>query len=189
MADRREGALVVECGGVGFLVNCTPGTVAGAGERCRVYTHLVVREDAMELFGFLTREEEEMFGRLTTVTGIGPRVAVGILSGLSVRDLQLAVVTGDEKTLTRAPGVGKKLAQRLILELRGKIGSGELTASGGSAPLAALGSGPEGEALEALMALGYTGAEAAAALDKARGQTDDPAELTRLALRAMAGRR
>lgn len=189
VAERRPDALVIDCAGVGYLVNCTSGTVSAAAENCKLHTRMVVREDSMELFGFLSREEEEMFVRLTSVTGIGPRVALNILSGLNPRELALAIMTNDERSITRAPGVGKKLAQRLILELKGKMGADDLLPGDFSATAATFSkAGAEGEAMEALMSLGYASAEAAQAIERVRGQSTETSDIVRLALKNMGGR-
>jgi len=133
-----------------------------------------------------------MFEKLTSVSGVGPKTALGILSVLSVRDLALAIVTGDVKSIKSAPGIGPKTAQRILLELKDKVSDEELVgeyALGGSAPAAAV-AAPEGtavsDALAALMALGYTQGEAAGAVNKVKDQADTAEALIRLALRAMS---
>ena len=152
----------------------------------KVYTYLSVREDAMELFGFRTKEEKKMFERLRGVTGIGPKSAMAILSALGVQGLSIALAAGDAAAIARAPGVGKKTAQRLILELKDKVTEEDLLASGpktGSVPRRS--KGPEAEAIEALMALGYASSEAAQAVSAVLGQADTSNELIRLALKGM----
>ena len=142
----------------------------------------------MELFGFASREEKEMFNRLLTVSGIGPKVALSILGAMPLRDLTLAIVTGDVTSLSRAPGVGKKTAQRLALELRDKVEQSDLDyapANGG--PVTPVQEDAAQEALAALQALGYTASEAARAVSQVRGQSDSANDLVRLALRNMAG--
>ncbi len=171
IAGKESGSLVIDCGGVGYLLSVSNSTLSQApavGQKMKCYTHLSVREDALELFGFATREEKNMFVKLHGVSGIGPKTALAILSTLSVRELSIALVTGDANSIARAPGVGKKTAQRLILELKDKVENEELTgstASVKSAPLPAQ-SNVAGEAIEALMALGYQSSEAAAAVAK-----------------------
>ena len=142
----------------------------------------------MELFGFATREEKAMFLKLLSVSGVGTKLALAILSAMPLRDLSLAIVTGDAATLSRAPGVGKKTAQRIALELKEKVTESEfesVPASG--APLSPVQEDAAVEALAALQALGYTPVEASRALAQVRGQSDSANELVRLALRGMAG--
>ena len=194
VTEKRNTEMVVDVGGVGFLVNATPQTMSrmSSDKKSRVYTKLVVKEDGWDLFGFASREEQEMFEKLTSVSGVGPKTALGILSVLSVRDLALAIVTGDVKSIKSAPGIGPKTAQRILLELKDKVSDEELVgeyALGGSAPAAVV-AAPEGtavsDALAALMALGYTQGEAAGAVNKVKDQADTAEALIRLALRAMS---
>ena len=192
VAEKSADGIVIDAGGVGYEMTVSAATLAAcpqAGERTKLYAYLSVREDAMELFGFSTREEKRMFLRLIAVSGIGPRTALGVLSALSVRDLSIALVTGDAQALARAPGIGKKTAQRLVLELKDKVSDEELTSPGAPAPARAAGSGAEGEAIEALMALGYPAGEAAKAVSAVAGQADRADEILRLALRSMSGGR
>jgi len=189
LSEKNADSIVIDCGGVGYTLLVTAATLAAApqvGARFKCYAHLSVREDAMELFGFYSREEKAMFLRLCSVTGIGPRTALGILSSLSVRELTIALLTGDAASLARAPGIGKKTAQRLILELRDKLDGAEELTGGQAAPAAPRG-GPEAEAIEALMALGYQSSEAAAAVARVAGSSDRTDELIRLALKGMNG--
>ncbi len=186
--EKTADSLTLNVGGVGFLVRTNVNTLSRAGqrgERFRVLTTLIVREDAMELFGFATREESEMFTRLTGISGIGPRTAQGLLSALTPADIAIAVMTGDAKALARAPGIGPKTAQRMILELKDKVGQEDL--AGGGTVTADVASGPVQEAILALMALGYTSAEAAAAAQAVRSQADKPDQLVLLALRKLGG--
>lgn len=191
VAEKGPGELVLEAGGVGYALQCSMTTLSSAppvGEAMRCYTWLSVREDALELFGFATREEKAMFLRLNSISGIGPRTALGVLGSMPLKDLTLAILTGDLNALSRAPGVGKKTAQRIALELKDQVSQEALT----DMPAA----GPAGEpvrddamseALQALQALGYTPLEASRALSAVRGKSDKPDELIRLALRSMAG--
>ncbi len=191
VADKKPSELVIMAGGVGYLLNCSVNTVAAAperGEPMRVYTYLSVREDALELFGFASQEEKSMFERLKSVSGIGPKTALGILSGMPLKDLTLAIVLGDVTALSKAPGVGKKTAQRIALELKDKVSEADFEDSGlpagnYSTPMA---DGAQ-EALLALQALGYTPVEAKTAINKVRGQATEADELIKLALRHMAG--
>jgi holliday junction DNA helicase RuvA len=147
---------VVQAGGVGYRVFCGPGTLSGLreGEKARLYTHHLIREDQQALYGFKTTEELGFFELLTTVTGVGPKVALAIVSSRPVADLQLAIFQGDEGVLTAVSGVGKKLAARIILELKEKVSAAGASAAGGA------GASGESEVVAALQALGYTASEA-----------------------------
>lgn len=186
--SKAPGELVISAGGVGFLLMCSNMTLAEApakGEKWRCHTSLNVREDAMELFGFATRQERAMFKRLCQVTGVGAKTALGVLSAMPLRDLSVAIVTGDVAALSRAPGVGKKTAQRIVLELKDKVEQQDLSAAsaaGAAAPAAMIGDAQR-EAQAALQALGYTAAEAARAINLVRDQADTVDQLIMLALR------
>ncbi len=186
--SKAPGELVLSAGGVGFLLVCSNATLAEApakGEKWRCHTVLNVREDAMELFGFATRQERAMFKRLCQVTGVGAKTALGVLSALPLRDLSVAIVTGDVAALSRAPGIGKKTAQRIVLELKDKVEQQDLSAAsaaGAAAPAAMVGDAQR-EAQAALQALGYTSAEAARAVNLVRDQADTVDQLIMLALR------
>ena len=190
VAEKSPGELVISAGGVGYLLLCSNSTLAEApakGETWRCYTVLNVREDAMELFGFATQQERTMFRRLCSVTGVGAKTALGILSSLSVRDLSIAIVTGDAAALARAPGIGKKTAQRIILELKDKVEQQDVSAAGAvSAPKSAPVSSAQQEAQAALQALGYTAAEAAKAIARVADQASTVDQLIMLALRQMS---
>lgn len=187
--EKRGGELVLDTGGVGFLLLCPNSTVAVApqvGDTMRCYTHFSVREDGMELFGFATREERAMFRRLNGVSGVGPRTALGILSTLSLRDLSLALVTGDAAAIARAPGVGKKTAQRLILELKDKVEQADVDMASGAIPLPVNADAAQ-EAVQALMALGYSSSEANRAVATVRDKADTADALILLALKGLGG--
>lgn len=179
---------VVECGGVGMACSITMNTarkLPAQGEEVMLYTVLNVREDAMELFGFADTAERTCFGQLTSVTGVGPKAALAILSELSPDKLALAVAAGDYKTITRAQGVGPKLAQRVVLELKDKVTALQ---SGGDfelpqGPVSAAGNAAE--AVNALTVLGFSASEASAAVGKLDSALPTN-ELVRLALRALA---
>lgn len=191
VAGKGHNELVVEAGGVGYSLYCSLNTMQDAlpvGEMMRVYTYLNVTQDGITLFGFATKEEREMFLRLTTVSGIGPKTAIGILGSMSMRDLTLAIVMGDTAVLSRAPGIGKKTAQRIALELKEQISSDEVEGLSSFAPGAAAAvsqSDPITEAMIALQSLGYTQGEAMQALSSVKDKSDQPDELVRLALRGM----
>ena len=192
VAEKNPGELVMmSAGGVGFSLLCSNATLSaapGKGETWRCYTVMNVREDAIELFGFASRQEREMFRRLCTVTGVGAKTALGILSALPLRELSIAIVTGDATALSRAPGIGKKTAQRIILELRDKVEQAEVSsaAPGASAAPIAPAGGIQREAQAALQALGYTSAEAARALNLVRDQADTVDQLILAAVKQLS---
>ncbi len=165
-------SLVLEVGGIGYRVYAGPGTLAAArdGATLKLHTHHLVREDAEALYGFRTTEELALFELLMTVTGVGPRVALTIVASRPVTDLQLAILQGDEAVLTSVSGVGKKLAGRVVLELREKV-----AAAGTAAAVESDGRGRhlagESEVVAALQALGYSAGEAREA---ARGAVSTP---------------
>lgn len=167
----EEDVIVVEAGGVGMGIHVPLSVLdrlPGIGREVTVYTYFQVREDAMSLYGFLNRQDRDMFRQLIGVNGVGPKAALGILSTMTPDDLRMAVVTGDAKAISRAPGIGPKTAQRLILDLKDKISMEEvlgnlaLPCDGGAS--AALGTASMGEAakeaVQALVALGYSNMEA-----------------------------
>ena len=159
LVEKNPPQVVVLAGGVGYEIDVPMSTfynLPRTGEAVELLTHLVVREDAHLLFGFLTAGERTAFRQLLKVSGVGPKVALAVLSGLSVDDLALAVAAGDAASLTRVPGIGKKTAERLVLELRDKLPS-SLPAAKSSAP-----HGPD--VLNALLSLGYNAREASAAI-------------------------
>ncbi|MBR0368916.1 MAG: Holliday junction branch migration protein RuvA [Clostridia bacterium] len=187
VAEKASDSIVLDVGGVGYLLYVSGATLQmcpAVGQRFKVYSILNVREDAMELYGFYSREEKAMYERLRGVNGVGSRTALQILSAMSVRDLSIALVSGDAAALTRVPGIGKKIAQRLVLELKDKVDDAQLTGSGASvAPKQA--DGPEGEAVAALVALGYSASEAAKAVSRVAGKTDKTDEMIFLALKSL----
>ena len=181
---------VIECAGVGYKCYTTMNTqrsLPAIGKEAVLYTHMNVREDAVDLFGFSCRAELNCFKLLTSVSGVGPKVGLAILSVLSPEQVAVAVAAGDFKTLTMAQGVGNKLAQRVILELKDKLkalgGGEEVTAAAGVVNAA----GNAAEAMNALTVLGYTPSDVAPVV--AKFDSSLPVEeLIRLTLKAMAGR-
>jgi Holliday junction DNA helicase RuvA len=151
-------SLILEVGGVGYRVFCAPAVLATVrtGERAKLFTHHLVREDAQALYGFLTPEELGFFGLLLTVTGVGPKVALAIIGSRAVGDLQLAILSDDLALLTAVPGVGRKLAARTVLELKEKVAAAGVAAGAASGGAA----GGESEVVAALLALGYSAGEA-----------------------------
>ena len=192
VCEKNAGELILLAGGVGYQINCSMNTLAAApalGETMRCYTYLSVREDAMELFGFASREEKRMFLSLTGVSGVGPKMALALLGSMPLKELNLAILLGDVTALSRAPGIGKKTAQRIALELKDKVSQEDVSAVsvGGAAPVQSMAADCVTEALEALQALGYTPAEARNAVQSVRDQSDKTDELIKLALRNMTG--
>jgi Holliday junction DNA helicase RuvA len=160
LAAKLPPQVLIDVNGVGYEVDVPMSTffnLPAIGERVTLLTHFVVREDAQVLFGFLTAVERSAFRELVRINGVGPRTALAILSGLSVEDLARAVGQQDGARLTKVPGIGKKTAERLLLELKGKLGP-EL-----SAPHAAAVDDAQGDIVQALVALGYSEKDAAAA--------------------------
>ena len=185
----EPGLAVIDCGGVGFSCSTTTYTLASlkTGTRARLYTYCNIREDAFDIFGFSTKDERDCFTKLIAVSGVGPKAALAILSILSTDQFRLAVLTQDDKTLTMAQGVGKKMAQRILLELKEKLGAAELpdTSSGGGGVTVTHGSAVA-EATAALVSLGYSQTEIGAALKTVEGaETLTAEQLVRQALRAM----
>ena len=162
LLEKNPPQLLVDCNGVGYEVNVPMSTfynLPGVNEKVALLTHLVVREDAHILFGFGTTEERNTFKELIKISGIGARTALSILSGMSVADLSQAVTLQEAGRLTKVPGIGKKTAERLLLELKGKLGA-DIGAAGG----AAAASDASSDVLNALLALGYSDKEALLAM-------------------------
>ena len=163
LLDKQPPQILLDVAGVGYEVDVPMSSfynLPASGERVSLFTHFVVREDAQQLFGFLTLKEREAFRALIRISGVGPRLALAVLSGLSVDDLAQCVAMQDAGRLTRVPGIGKKTAERLLLELKGKLADA-LPAGPGGAPTAA---GVQADALNALLALGYSDKEAVPAI-------------------------
>lgn len=187
VCEKTTNSLVLEAGGIGYQLNCSMTTLQEAppmGEKMRCYTYLSVREDAMELFGFATKEEKQLFLSLTGISGVGAKTALGLLGAMPLRDLNLAILLGDVNALSRAPGIGKKTAQRIVLELKDKVEQQDVSAPAGTAaPVSPVVGDAQREAQAALQALGYTSAEAARAINLVRDQADTVDALIMLALR------
>ncbi|MCQ2455280.1 MAG: Holliday junction branch migration protein RuvA [Clostridia bacterium] len=187
---KEQNYVVVECGGIGFrcaITYSTYNSLGNIGENVFLYTHLAVREDAMDLFGFSKKEELEAFKLITSVSGVGTKIGIAILSEFSADKVTLFIATGDAKSLTAASGVGLKLAQRIILELKDKIGS--VSAIGQMEELKSIGNASVNtnskEAIEALVLLGYTQSEATLAVGKL-DPTLPTDELIKSGLRALS---
>ena len=184
----EPGLAVIDCGGVGYGCRITAYTAGQLklNQSARLYVTESIREDAYDLYGFSSREEQRCFDLLTSVNGVGPKAAMAILSSGGPQNFTLAVMTGDEKMLTAAQGVGKKIAQRIILELKDKLGGSttELDFSSGISPVAPAQTNAAALAHAALQELGYTPAEISAAL-KGVDPNATTEEMVRHALRAM----
>ena len=186
--------VIVDVGGVGygvFMPEASMGMLPQMGEEIKLHTYLNVREDAMQLFGFLTRDDLEVFRLLFGVSGIGPKGGLNILNQMTPNDLRFAVLAGDVKAISKAQGIGKKTAEKLILELKDKL---ELTEAGGNEPEGktllqkSAGTGEiQGEAVEALVALGYGSTEAFQAVRSVEIDGDSTVEeVLKKALRQMS---
>lgn len=182
---------VIDCGGVGYACRTTAYTISQIkkGDRAKLFTYLSVREDAMDLYGFFSQEELKLFQQLISVSGVGPKAALAILSSSTPANLAMSIITGDEKTLTRAAGVGKKIAQRVILELKDKLAKGQtISGSGESVTMDAVTIIPQNklsEASAALAVLGYSQAEINVALKGVDIDGQPLEQVIRMALKNM----
>jgi len=189
LAAKHPPQLLLDVGGVGYEVEAPMSTFYGlpsVGAEVTLLTHLVVREDAHVLFGFGTERERSLFRELIKVSGLGPRIALGILSGASVEEFHRCVEAQDVAALTRIPGIGRKTAERLIIEMRDRLKAlGHMAATDGVVTTGASGS-PQSEAFSALVALGYKPGEVTRLLQGADPALTSTEELIRHALRAAA---
>ncbi len=189
VAEKNINSVVIDVGGVGFF--CTAGAVTlskipEVGRRAKVYTYMAVREDAMDLFAFADKEELSAFKMLTSVSGVGPKMAISILSELSFTDLAISVSGGDYKTLTKAQGVGPKLAQRIVLELKDKLVQAAAdTVLDTGVPVASAASSKDSEAIEALVSLGYTAVDAKKAVGSLNTKDMRVEDIIRIALKTI----
>ena len=185
--------VVVEVGGVGMLVHSTPATASSCrrGSEASLATTLVVREDSLTLFGFSSPAERDMFETVQTVSGVGPRLALAMLSVMGPDELAAALASGDSKALTTIPGIGAKSAQRLVLELRDKVGAIRGAGGASTTGTAAVVAGQEpwrGQVAEALVGLGWSAKQAADAVERVAGSAPAGADIAgylRLALREL----
>lgn len=193
LEEIAENNAVVEVGGIGYNIKISAGTMnllPGLHKEVKLYTYTCVREDSFSLYGFLTKDELEIFRLLISVSGVGPKGALGILSVMSAQELRFAVLEADSRMIAKAPGVGKKTAERLILELRDKVSmeaaleSAALTEAGTEA--AAMQGVARNEAAEALVALGYGLTDALRAVGKVSGVDENDTEaILKAALKLM----
>lgn len=181
LSDKNPPQVVVDCGGVGYEVQVPMSTfynLPATGDKVSLLTYFVVREDAQILYGFGSQAERSAFRELVKISGVGPRTALSVLSGMAVAELAQAVTLQEAGRLTKVPGIGKKTAERLLLELKGKLGADIGMPSGA-------GSEAQSDILQALLALGYNDKEAALAL-KALPTDVGVSEGIKLALKALA---
>jgi Holliday junction DNA helicase RuvA len=170
VTDIEPNLAVIDCGGVGYALNASANTIARlkTGERAKLYTYCYIREDSFDLYGFFTLGEKRCFEMLIGVSGVGPKAALSILSSSTPEALTMAIISGNERALTVAPGIGKKIAQRVILELKDKISKESEQIAGAFAGAAgkagAVSGGKLSDAAAALTVLGYSNAEITAAL-------------------------
>ena len=180
---------VIDCGGVGYACRTTSYTLSSIkkGDKAKLFTYLNVREDAMELFGFGSQEELTLFQQLISVSGVGPKAALSILSSGTPANLALSIITGDEKALTCAQGIGKKIAQRVILELKDKLAKGQTISTGGdvSAAVTIIPQNKLSEASAALAVLGYSHSEINIALKGIDVEGEALEQIIRQALKRM----
>ncbi|WP_029321298.1 Holliday junction branch migration protein RuvA [Butyrivibrio sp. AE3004] len=194
--EKRDLLAVIDVGGIGYNVNISAYTadrLPSKGENVKLYTYMSVREDAMNLYGFLTRDELEFFKLLISVSGIGPKGGQAILSVMTPDDLRFAILSGDSKSISKAPGVGKKTAERLVLELKDKISnddilSGKAGGDGENNMIIEGDDAPQNEATQALVSLGYSLSEASKAVRKVMStgvQGDDTEAILKMALKEL----
>lgn len=195
LAEKLEDSVIVEAGGIGYRIYIPVSVLSElprSGEIVKIYTYFSVREDSVNLYGFLSRQDLEMFRQLIGVNGVGPKSALGILSALNPDVLRLAVISGDAKAISKAPGVGSKTAQRIILDLKDKIKAEDILSVGEDMEPAEnteiSGVGEIGkEAADALTALGYSSSEAAGAVRKVSiTETMTAEDVLKAALRHLA---
>ncbi len=197
LLERSANEVIMLVNGVGYLVYCSTNTLSNlpkAGENCELYIKMIVREDTMDLYGFANHEEKTLFNLLTSISGVGPKTALGILGTMSIRDLKTAIAMNDTVALSRAPGIGKKTAQRIALELRDKMSDDLLLSNNDNAisfeTLSVVERDAKNEALVALKSLGYTQMEASnaikAVLQQHSGENLQPDDIIRFALKAMS---
>ena len=193
LVELTENAIVLDHDGMGFLIMMPASILAklpAIGSELKVHTYLYVKEDALDLYGFLTKDDLKVFRLLITVSGIGPKGALAILSTMSPDDLRFAVLAGDSKTISKAPGIGSKTAQKLIIELKDKLKIEDVLdggADGGYEPQSDMGDTAAAEAGMALTALGYSSADATRAVRQVDGGADmDSEALLKAALKKLA---
>ncbi len=191
IADITEDNLVLEANSIGYNIKISSGTAGmlpGIGEEVKIYTYTCVREDAFHLYGFLTKDDLDIFKKLITVNGIGPKGGLAILSVMSADSLRFAIISGDVKEISKAPGIGKKTAERVILDLRDKVSIEDTFVNkgmgGGLSEASSGDTSARNEAIEALTALGYSASEALKAVKQIAVTEDmDTEDILKLALK------
>lgn len=190
VSDIEPNLAAIDCGGVGFALNTTANTLSRlkVGERARLFVLEIVKDDAFDLYGFFDKREKSCFEMLISVSGVGPKAAMAILSATTPEGLAMAVISGDEKTLTAAPGIGKKIAQRILLELKDKISreTDGVVTGGSAAPIGGVGASKLNDAVAALSVLGYGSTEISAMLKGVDVETLPLEEIIRMALKNLA---
>lgn len=193
LVEVTENAIVLEHDGIGFLIMMPASILAklpATGSELKVHTYMYVKEDVLDLYGFLTKDDLKVFKLLITVSGIGPKGALAILSTMSPDDLRFAVLAGDSKTISKAPGIGSKTAQKLIIELKDKLKIEDVLdggVDGGYESQSDMGDTAAAEAVMALTALGYSAADATRAVKQVNGGADmDSEALLKAALKKLA---
>lgn len=185
IAYKTSTMVIVENNGIGYQLLSSTRTLDNAGnkgDKVEIFTQMIVKEDSMTLYGFSTREEREMFNKIISVSGIGPKIALGVLSSMTTADLAIALVTEDVKSITKIKGIGPKTAKRMILELKEKVDNDELK-SAMSQDFAPERTSITNEAIQALMALGFSSVEASKAVSRVNSDVSSVEELITAALR------
>lgn len=191
VAHKEPYLAVIDCGGVGYACRTTAYTLAAfnVGEKAKLFTHVNVKEDAFDIYGFSTTEELHLFQLLIGVSGVGPKAGLAILSSSTPANLAMSIITGDERALTSAPGVGKKIAQRVILELKDKLAKGQVAPAGesyGGTGVTVIPENKASEAAAALAVLGYSRDEINVALRGIDLENLSLEQIIRAALRGLA---
>lgn len=188
LVDNSEGTILLENNGIGYEIavsNTTLAQISGKGE-VKLFTYLNVREDGLFLYGFSTKEEKNMFLKLISISGVGPKVALGILSGIELNNLIIAIISSDTKTLSKIKGIGKKTAERIVLELRESLDvDNNLLFEGGNEDIIDTLDKDTMDAISALRSLGIGQKEAVDAVKKARAKASNIEELISIALRSL----
>lgn len=187
VTEMEANLAVIDCGGVGYACYTTNYTLASLqiGRTAKLYTHCNIREDAFDVFGFSTKDELGCFRMLLNVSGVGPKAALSVLSVVSPEQFMLAVMTQDDKTLTMAQGVGKKMAQRILLELKDKVGGISMPKGVEASAVSPVHGSKLAEATAALVSLGYSQSEIGAALRGVEVESLSVEEIVRMVLKAM----